>query len=248
MTSTDDRLIGTPRAATVLDAASPTSRFVRRFGFWSALGFVILSVAYFVPLVMGFATLPSPDVPFIDPWYSMMEVLIILTAPFMVALTIAIHYWAPADRKPFTFAAVVFMGMMATVTSGVHFTVLTLSHRADFAQLPWLTTLLTFQWPSVTYTLDILAWDVFFPLSVLCLATAFGGSRLQSWIRMLLLASGILAIGGLAGLFVDDMNIRNIGIVGYAVVFPVAGVLLVRLFRRRRPKEGRRSSVPLTRD
>ena len=41
----------------------------------------------------------------------------------------------------------------------------------------------------------------------------------------------MLAIGGLAGLVLDDMNIRNIGIVGYAVVYPAAAVLLARFFR-----------------
>ena len=62
-----------------------------RLGMASALGVAILSAAYFVPLVMGFVTLPSPDVPFLEPWFSMMEVQIILLAPFMVMLTVAIH-------------------------------------------------------------------------------------------------------------------------------------------------------------
>src|SRR3546814_12350583 len=106
---------------------------------------------------MGFVTLPSADVPFLDPWFSMMEILIILLAPLMVALTVAVHVASPAGRTPFTHAAVVFMGISAGITSAVHFTVQTLSHRADFAELPWRESLLTFQWPSVTYALDILA-------------------------------------------------------------------------------------------
>jgi hypothetical protein len=196
----------------------------------SAVGVVTLSAAYFVPLVMGFATLPSPDVPFLDPWFSMMEVLIILLAPLMVALAVAIHSAVPIARKPFTLASVVFMGVMAGITSGVHFTVLTLSHRADFAALPWLDSLIAFEWPSVTYTLDILAWDVFFPLSVLCLVPVFGGSRHNRAIKVLLLTSGVLAIAGLAGVVLDDMGVRNIGIVGYAVVYPIAALLLARAF------------------
>jgi hypothetical protein len=160
-----------------------------------------------------------------------MEILIILMAPLLVALMVAIHVWAPVRFKPFTMASVVFMGITAGITSGVHFTVLTLSHRMEFASLPWLPSLLTFQWPSVTYALDILAWDVFFPLSVLLVVPVFRGSRLTTSIRVLLLVSGVLAIGGLAGVALDDMMVRNIGVVGYAVVFPVAAVLLARLFR-----------------
>lgn len=219
-------------APSIADVAERGDASGRRFGFWSATGVVILTVAYFVPLVMGFITLPSPGVPFLDPWYSMMEVLIILTAPLMVLLAIAIHSWAPAKYKPFTLASVVFTALTAGVTSGVHFILITLSHRPDFTSLPWLSSLLSFQWPSVTYDLDILAWDVFFPLSVLFLIPVFHGTRLAKAIRVLLLISGLLAVSGLAGLVFDDMNIRDIGIIGYAVVYPAAAVLLVLFFRR----------------
>jgi hypothetical protein len=204
----------------------------RSVGFWSAVALVALSVAYFVPLVMGFVTLPSPDVPFLDPWFSAMEILIILTAPVMVVLTVAIHVSAPSSLRPFSLAAVVFVGVAAAITSSVHFVVVTLSHRPDFADLPGLTALLTFQWPSVTYALDILAWDVFFPLSVLFLAPLFGGGRLALTIRVLLIVSGVLALGGLAGVAVDDMAVRNIGIVGYAVVYPVVVAFMARALRR----------------
>lgn len=204
----------------------------RRFGVVAATAFVVLSAAYFVPLVMGFITLPSPDVPFLDPWFSMMEVLIIVTAPVMVALAVAVHDQASERARPFTLASVVFMGIAAAITSCVHFTVLTLSHRADFADLPWLSSMLSFQWPSVTYALDVLVWDVFFPLAVLCMVPAFAGSGLRRAIRVLLVISGVLGIAGLAGIVIDDMQVRDIGIVGYAVVFPVAAVLMARLFRR----------------
>jgi hypothetical protein len=191
---------------------------------------VILSASYFVPLVMGFVTLPSPDVQFVEPWFSMMEVLIILTAPLMVMLTVAVHSVATVGGKPFSLAAVVFMGIAAGITCSVHFVILTLSHRADFASLPWLRSLITFQWPSVTYALDILAWDVFFGISALCLVPVFSGSRLSRAIRVLLLASGVISIAGLVGVVLDDMSVRNIGIVGYAVVYPIAGVLMARYF------------------
>ena len=67
------------------------------------------------------------------------------------------------------------MGIAAGITCSVHFTILTVSHRADFASLPWLRSLITFQWPSVTYTLDILAWDVFFGISVFVLRRSSAG-------------------------------------------------------------------------
>jgi hypothetical protein len=80
--------------------------------------------------------------------------------------------------------------------------------------------------------MDILAWDVFFPLAVLFAAPVFSGNRLAKLIRILLIVSGILALAGLSGVFVNDMQIRNIGILGYAIVFPIAAGLMSILFFR----------------
>jgi hypothetical protein len=96
--------------------------------------------------------------------------------------------------------------------------------------------LLSFHWPSVPYALDILAWDVFFALSVLCAAPVFRASRLTASIRGLLVTSGALALAGLSGVILGDMRLRNIGIVGYSGVFPVVALLLLILFRRTHPK------------
>jgi hypothetical protein len=95
--------------------------------------------------------------------------------------------------------------------------------------------LLSFEWPSVAYALDILAWDVFFALSVLSAAPVFRGSRLATSVRVSLIASGVLALAGLSGVVVGDMGLRSIGIFGYAGVFPVAALLLALLFQRTSP-------------
>ena len=81
-------------------------------------------------------------------------------------------------------------------------------------------------------SLDILAWDVFFALSVLFAAPVFSGKRLATWNRVLLVAGGVLALvlAGLNGVIADDMQLRDIGIIGYAGVFPVVALLLVTLF------------------
>jgi hypothetical protein len=211
-----------------LDEVSVMARW---FGFVSAVGFVALSVVYAIPLTVGLLTLPSKGAPIANPWFSMMEVLILLSAPFMVTLSVCIHLLAPAARRPFSLASLVFMGMAAVVTCSVHLTILTLSHQPAIANLPWTPSLLSFTWPSVPYALDILAWDFFFPLSVLLAAIVFGGSRLTNAIRVLLFVSGLVSLVGLFGPALGNMDIRSIGIVGYAVVFPIAVVLMARLFR-----------------
>ena len=46
-------------------------------------------------------------------------------------------------------------------------------------------------------------------------APVFGGSRLAVSIRVLMIVSGVLALVGLSGVVAGDMQLRNIGIVGY---------------------------------
>ena len=93
----------------------------------------------------------------------------------------------------------------------------------------WMPLFLSFKWLSVSYALDILAWDVFFALFA---APVFSGNRLATWIRVLPVASGVLALAGLSGVIVGDRQLRHIGIVGYAGVFPVTALLLAILLHR----------------
>lgn len=210
----------------------------RRFGITSAVSVVALQVAYAVTLVMGFMSISSADEPIGDPMFTILEVLILAMMPAMVALMAAVHAWAPASAKALSLTALVFMGLVAGVTSALHFVMLTLSRQPAFAELPALPLVLSFEWPSVVYALDILAWDVFFALSMLFAAPVFGGSRLAVSIRALMIASGVLALAGLSGVVGADMRLRNIGIVGYLGVFLVVAALLAVLFYRTQPVDG----------
>jgi hypothetical protein len=210
----------------------------RRLGIISASGTVLLSVAYAIPLTAGLLSLPSPDTPIGDPWFPMMEVLIILTMPVMVALMVAVHAWAAPEMKVYSLLAVVFMTLLTGITCSVHFVILTVSHQADFVGQSWLPLVLSFKWLSITYTLDVLAWDVFFALAALSVAPVFSGSRLARSIRLLMIVSGTLSLGGLSGVFLNNSSLRSIGIAGYAVVFPVAALLLAILFYRTEDRYG----------
>lgn len=203
-----------------------------RIGVLAGNAVALLCIAYAVVLGIGLLTLPSPDSPIRDPWFTLMELLILVLAPTMVAFTVGLHAWSPAQRKSCAQLGVVFMSMCALVTCCVHFAVLTLSRQPDFQTGHWQTLVFAFRWPSVVYTLDVLAWDAFFPLAALCAALAIQGSGLAGLARRLLYASAALALVGLAGVPLGNMNVRNIGIVGYVVPFPIATFLLAIVFRR----------------
>lgn len=202
---------------------------VRRLGIVSALTLALFECLYLAVLVGGLASLDSPSDPISDPFFTLMELLILLIVPAMVVMLIAVHAWAPASRKPYSMAAIVFAAVLACLTSAVHFSILVLGREP--ALTPWARHL-TFEWPSIVYAMDILAWDWFFALSVLFAAPVFRGSQLANWLRYLLIASGALALAGLIGVVVGDMQIRNIGIVGYAGIFPFAALLIALLFWR----------------
>ena len=205
------------------------SQNARRLGMASAVVVVLLSVAYAITLVAGLLSLGSPREPVADPYFSILELLIIVLAPLMVVVTAVVHAWATPGQKIFSLLALVFMSLLAGLTCSVHFAILTVSRQIAPASPQWL---LSFRWPSVAYAIDILAWDLFFGLSALFAAPLFKGDRLRTAIRILLTASGTLAIAGMSGVPGGDMQVRMIGVVGYAVVYPVAVALLGILFYR----------------
>ena len=208
----------------------------RGLGIFSAGATTILIVAYAVTLVVGLMSLESPQEPISDPMFTILEVLIITMMPAMVALMVAVHAWAPKCAKTLSLISLVFMGLLAGVTCSLHFVILTLSRQPEFAGQPWQPLVFSFEWPSVAYALDIVGWDIFFALSMLFAAPVFSGSRLAAWIRALMTLSGMLALAGLIGVVVGNMQVRNIGIVGYVGVFVVVAALLTVFFYRANPK------------
>ena len=209
----------------------------RRFGIFSGAATVILLVAYAVTLIVGLASLESPQEPIGDPMITILEILIISMMPAMVALMVAVHAYAPMYAKTFSLTSLVFMGLLAGVTMSLHFCILTLSRQPEFTGQPWVPLVFSFNWPSVAYALDIVGWDVFFALSMLFAAPVFSESRLAAWIRVLMIASGVLALAGLSGVVVGDMQLRNIGIAGYVGVFLIVAALLAVMFYRATPLE-----------
>jgi len=205
----------------------------RRLGSTAAWAVFFLLIAYAITLALGLLSLASPADPIGDPYFSLMEVLIILMAPSMVAVMVAVHAYAHPAVRAYSLTALACMTIMAGITASVHFVILTVSRPIAAAGFPWASLLFSFEWPSVAYALDILAWDVFFALSMLCAAPVFRGDRLEKTLQVLMIAGGALSLAGLVGVPLADMNIRNIGILGYVgvslAVFPLLGILFGRV-------------------
>jgi hypothetical protein len=207
----------------------------RTLGIVATRAIFILSVAYLFPLILGLLSLKSPLDQIGEPYFTIMELLILPIAPCMVASMVAVHNYAAPEQKAYSLTALAFMILMAGITCCVHFVILTVSRPIEAAGFTWAPLFFSFKWPSVMYTLDILAWDVFFPLAILFAVPVFKAGRLETAIRILMIISGVLAFAGLIGVPLADMNYRNIGIIGYAGVAPVVFLLMGILFSRTQP-------------
>jgi hypothetical protein len=208
---------------------TPQHRAIGRAAAW-AVSFLL--VVYAVTTVLGFLSLKSSLDPIGDPYFSIMELLTVLIAPLLVLSMDAVHAYASPEVKVYSLAALVFMILLAGITSSVHFVILTVSHQIEATGLTWVPLFLSFKWPSVVYALDILAWDWFFALSMLFAAPVFKGGRLETAVWALMIISGVLSLVGLIGVPLGDMQVRNIGIIGYALVAIVVFLLLGIVFGR----------------
>lgn len=190
----------------------------------------ILLVAYVITTLLGFASLESSDDPIEDPYFTLMEVFILLMMPLMMLVMIVFHQRTPPAKQSYSLGSLGFLAITVGITSSVHFVVWTVS-RPISEQVDNAEYVFSFSWPSVVYALDILAWDWFFGLSMIFAAFVVSWTtRLEKSLRILMLISGLLSLIGLIAIPLDDMNVRFIGIVGYAFVtipiFILLGVLL----------------------
>jgi hypothetical protein len=183
----------------------------------SSLAVSILIVIYLVTLVFGLISLDSPEEAIGNPYFTILEVLIILIAPLMIISLAAIYNSTREEGKIYGLIGLVFMVIMTGITCSVHFTILVLSRQPEFNSMQHASLIFSFQWPSIVYALDILAWDFFYPLSMLFLAFLFRGKGLNRTIRVLAFLSAGISFIGLLGIPLNNMQVRNIGILGYTV-------------------------------
>jgi hypothetical protein len=216
----------------------------RTLGRAAAWAVSFLLVLYVPTLVLGFLSLKSPQDAIGDPYFTILELIIVLTAPVMVLSMVAVHAYASPEDKAYSLTALAFMILMAGITSSVHFVILTVSRQIEATGLPWVPLFFSFTWPSVVYALDILAWDVFFALSMLFAARVFKAGRLETTLRILMIVSGVLSLAGLIGVPLGNMQVRDIGVIGYAGVSPFVFLLLgIVLGRSQRPPGETRPSL-----
>ncbi len=199
-------------------------------GMLSAWSVCLLLILYIPVTILGILALRSPRDPIADPYFTIMEVLILLIAPLLTITFAAFYIRTKPTHKIFSLIALICMSILAVITSCVHFMILTVSKPMSAAGISTASLLFSFKWPSVVYALDILAWDWFFGLSVIFAACAC--TEQERTLRRTLILSGVLSLIGLIGVPTANMNIRNIGILGYTIVAAAAFYMMGVCFRK----------------
>jgi hypothetical protein len=221
--------ISSPPALGTVSSRAGTSHD-RAIGRWSARALFVLTVVYSADFVVGFAALGNLQDPLPDPYLAVGEVLILVMAPVMVALMLAVHACAAPRARSFTQVALGWMLAAAALTTTVHFVELSVARHIDPASFPGYPRIFDFQWPSLLYAVDIVAWDAFFGLALLFAVPAFW-RRSDTAVRIGLAASGSLCLLGLIGPLTGAIAWRAVGIFGYTLVFAATCVPLARAFR-----------------
>jgi len=201
-------------------------------GAWTTF---IVNEAYAVTSGLGYLSVKVPSDPISDPYLSIMSLLIVVMAPFLVITMVAVHTYAVAERKPYSLAALAFMILLAGITSSVNFALFVVARQPTPTPSLWVASFVSSGWPPLPQVMDSFAWDWFFALSMLLAAPVFRGGRLENAVRALMLLTGVICILALVWLPFSPPQSNFIGILGWGVAGPIVFLLLANLFTRIQP-------------
>jgi hypothetical protein len=177
-------------------SATDLPRSVRTLGFWSAVSATVFSLAYVVAQlaewlgILGSRGGPSSE-------STILGIVLLLTPSFFLGssfllLMVSVHYIAPADRKIWSHAAVVFATMYATLISTVYFVQLTLvAPRMARGAIQGIEPFLFVPFDSFLYAVDILGYS-FMSAATFLAARVFDGTGVHRVARWFLIANGLL--------------------------------------------------------
>ena len=213
------------------------TRSSRLIGIYSAATIVFLSVVYIgTGIIWVYASSQAVRVRGLapaEPFLTILETIIMLLTPALIALFAAVHAYAPPEKKIYGIAAFGFAVAVAGITGANHFVQITSVHRTASKAVAEAFALYD---PGGLLTpllaLDLFAWDFFLGFGLLFAASIFRGDKLQRFIRACMILSGLLCLIGASGPLSGNLRLQYPAIVGYAFVFPFICLLLTILFKR----------------
>ena len=218
---------------------APDSTFTRQA---RALGIVAawttFAVSEIYAVVSGLAYASRGAAVESGPFLSVMALLVFVMGPFLVLSMVAVHAYASPGHKPYSLAALAFMALCVAVTSCINFSLLVVNSQPGLFTESWRSLFVPCKWPAPAFILDNFVWDWFSGIAMLLAAAVFGGDRLRTALRLVMMASGVLCLAGLAWLAVSPAQGILIGILGWGAAGPIAFLLLAKVFGRAQAAAG----------
>ncbi len=196
-------------------------------GFWSALIGTGIGIIYFLAL-LGLILTGEFTMPLSEPVQLFGGIITLLVAPIIVVILAGLHAVTPPKKQVFSLTGLGFTLLFALSVSINRFAQLGVVRQSLAAGntegIGWF---LAYGDRSIMFTLEILGWAWFLGLGMLWAAPLFGGSRLEAWIRGLMLAyAGLGLICSVA--FLLGSPLAAIGFAAWGgVLFVVTGLLAV---------------------
>ncbi len=137
------------------------------------------------------------------------------------------------NRRLFAEVALIFMVVLCATSSVNWFVQLAVMPKLGYAGESPLTALLDLHNSySLTYAMEHLGWGLFYGLAALFAAAAIVGGRLETWIRWLFVAGGILSLLHFVGVIAGNSALIDLGYIAWGILLPFSTALLAVRFRR----------------
>jgi hypothetical protein len=150
----------------------------------------------------------------------------------LVIMFVALKRQITGSKAVLAELGVVFMVLLAAGSSVNWYVQLTLVPRIAQSGDPTLLAILDIHnVDSVMYAMEHLAWGLFYGLATIFMALAIEGGRVETWIRWLLIAGGIMSILYLPGMLTANQVLIDLGYYAAGVLLPITTILLASRYR-----------------
>ena len=203
----------------------PPANAVTRLGVWSALVTTGSTIAFTAAAILTETRLLPP------PWDAVLPLApSLLLAPSFLAMLVCANAVVPRDRRIWTQLGVAFALVYVPLCSAAYIVELFVVVPRVLRGAGEETALLTIvRSDSVFNAIDGLGY-IFMSLATFVAAPAFGGSRLERWIRWLFVAHGAVALPIFLTYFVSRTFIYGAAL--WSVTLTASAVLMTVFFRR----------------
>ena len=216
-----------------IEDGQATRNTERKFFLYAAAISTLFGIVYFLGL-MGKLFVNGNIHAQSSPAISMISAAIgLLWVVTLVILFVALRRLLPRRSEIYADLGLVFMVLLAASSSVNWYVQLTLVPKITQSGDTLLLSLIDIHnVNSIVYAMEHLSWSLFYGLATIFMALAIGGTRMDTWIRWLLIAGGVMSILYIPGIMIANQFLIDLGYYAAGVLLPLTTILLIIRFRK----------------